>query len=56
VLFPGEIPAELPDDDDWRSGRFQFKDFRPRRLIGGQKGQHLRLDQAIEFLIGDKLA
>ena len=56
VLFPGEIPAELPDDEDWRSGRFQFKDFRPRRLIGGQKGQHLRLDQAIEFLIGDKLA
>ncbi len=55
VLFPGEIPPDLPDDDDWRSGRFQFKDFRPRRLIPGQKGQHLRLDQAIEFLIGDKL-
>ena len=56
VLFPGEIPPDLPDDDDWRSGRFQFKDFRPRRLVPGQKGQHLRLDQAIEFLIGDKLS
>jgi predicted YcjX-like family ATPase len=56
VLFPGEIPADLPDDEDWRSGRFQFRDFRPRRLVAGQKGQHLRLDQAIEFLIGDKLA
>ncbi len=56
VLFPGEIPPELPEDDDWRSGRFRFEDFRPRRLVSGQKGQHLRLDQAIEFLIGDKLA
>jgi hypothetical protein len=56
VLFPGEIPPDLPEDEDWRSGRFRFKDFRPRPLVPGQKGQHLRLDQAIEFLIGDKLA
>ncbi len=56
VLFPGEIPPELPADEDWASGRFRFKDFRPRRLVAGQKGQHLRLDQAIEFLLGDKLA
>lgn len=55
VLFPGEIPADLPEDEDWRSGRFRFCDFRPRRLMPGQKGQHLRLDQAIEFLLGDKL-
>ncbi len=56
VLFPGEIPSDLPEDEDWRSGRFQFREFRPRRLVPGQKGQHLRLDQAIEFLLGDKLA
>jgi uncharacterized protein len=56
VLFPGEIPGDLPEDEDWRSGRFQFREFRPRRLVSGQKGQHLRLDQAIEFLLGDKLA
>ncbi|MCB1992393.1 MAG: YcjX family protein, partial [Geminicoccaceae bacterium] len=55
VLFPGEIPGDLPDDEDWRSGRFRFRDFEPRRLEPGVKGQHLRLDQAIEFLIGDKL-
>lgn len=55
VLFPGEIPPDLPDDEDWRSGRFRFREFRPRRLEPGVKGQHLRLDQAIEFLIGDKL-
>lgn len=55
VLFPGEIPGDLPDDEDWRSGRFRFQDFAPRRLEPGIKGQHLRLDQAIEFLIGDKL-
>lgn len=55
VLFPGEIPPDLPDDEDWRSGRFHFREFSPRRLEPGAKGQHLRLDQAIEFLIGDKL-
>jgi uncharacterized protein len=55
VLFPGEIPPDLPDDEDWASGRFRFREFRPRRLEPGVKGQHLRLDQAIEFLIGDKL-
>ena len=56
VLFPGEIPPDLPEPDDWTSGRFRFREFAPRRLQPAAAGQHLRLDQALQFLIGDKLA
>jgi predicted YcjX-like family ATPase len=55
VLFPGEIPAGLPEPEDWDSGRFRFREFAPRRLRPGERGQHIRLDQALDFLIGDKL-
>ncbi len=55
VLFPGEIPPDLPEREDWTSGRFRFREFAPRRLRAGSVEQHIRLDQAIEFLIGDKL-
>lgn len=54
VLFPGEIPPELPEPEDWASGRFRFKEFAPRRLLPSAAGQHIRLDQALQFLIGDK--
>ena len=56
MLFPGEIPPDLPEPDDWTSGRFRFKEFAPRRLVPSAAGQHIRLDQALQFLIGDKLA
>ncbi len=57
VLFPGEIPADLPSDDDWAEGRFRFRDFAPRRLRsnGGGQPQHIRLDQALDVLLGDRL-
>jgi predicted YcjX-like family ATPase len=55
VLFPGEIPPDLPEPEDWLDGRFRFREFAPRRLRAGEPSQHIRLDQAIEFLIGDKL-
>lgn len=56
VLFPGEIPPELPEPEDWASGRFRFREFAPRRLVPSASGQHIRLDQALQFLIGDKFA
>lgn len=56
VLFPGEIPPDLPEPEDWASGRFRFREFAPRRLLPKAEGQHIRLDQALQFLIGDKLA
>ncbi|MGI9510529.1 MAG: YcjX family protein [Geminicoccaceae bacterium] len=57
VLFPGEIPPDLPVDEDWADGRFRFRDFAPRRLrIGGSdQPQHIRLDQALDVLLGDRL-
>ena len=55
VVFPGELPPDLPEDEDWQGGRFRFFDFRPRPLDPGRPHGHLRLDQALEFLIGDKL-
>jgi len=55
VLFPGEIPPELPTEADWTGDRFRFVEFAPRRLRHGEPGQHIRLDQAIEHLMGDKL-
>ena len=55
VLFPGEIPSELPEPEDWMSGRFRFREFAPRRLAPAAAGQHIRLDQALQFLIGDRL-
>ena len=57
VLFPGEIPADLPSEDDWQAGRFRFRDFAPRRLRLNGTGppQHIRLDQALETLIGGRL-
>ncbi|MGI9416837.1 MAG: YcjX family protein [Geminicoccaceae bacterium] len=57
VLFPGEIPPDLPLDEDWADGRFHFRDFAPRRLRnnGSEQPQHIRLDQAIDVLLGDRL-
>lgn len=58
VLFPGELPPDLPSPEDWTSGRFRFRDFAPRRLPLGKNGagSHIRLDQLIEAAIGDRLA
>jgi predicted YcjX-like family ATPase len=53
---PGRAPPSLPEPEDWTSGRFRFRDFAPRRLATAERGQHIRLDQALEYLIGDKLA
>jgi predicted YcjX-like family ATPase len=57
VLFPGEVPADLPTAEDWQAGQFRFRDFAPRRLRlnGAAAPQHIRLDQALETLIGDRL-
>ncbi|MDX6751100.1 YcjX family protein [Geminicoccaceae bacterium 1502E] len=55
VLFPGEVPPDPPGPEEWRADRFRFKAFAPRRLRRAQAAQHIRLDQALEFLLGDKL-
>lgn len=57
ALFPGEVPVELPTPEDWNNERFRFVDFAPTRLPQQQlrSEHHIRLDQALEYLLGDKL-
>ena len=55
VVFGGTNPPFV--DALWRADRFRFRDFAPRRLVlqGEGKPQHIRLDQALEVLLGDRL-
>lgn len=55
ALFPGEIPTELPNPEDWNEERFRFIDFAPRPLprSGLKPEHHIRLDQALQFMTGD---
>ena len=62
-MFPGQLPEDpeavfagdriaLPEaDNDWR-----FVRFRPPVTARGAPPPHIRLDRALQFLIGDKLA
>ncbi|MFO1072059.1 MAG: YcjX family protein [Geminicoccaceae bacterium] len=54
VLFPGEIPPELPRARrlDQRPVPLSRVRAAPPAALG--LGQHIRLDQALQFLIGDK--
>ena len=61
ALFPGDLPAQ-PDSllEDGTSVALKFLRFRaPSRLARNAEGNvvlpHIRLDRALEFLIGDKL-
>ena len=67
ALFPGDLPADphqllLPGADTAQSA-VQFIRFRPPRLarlpwVAGepQPWPHVRLDRALQFLIGDRLS
>ena len=68
AVFPGDLPddpAELFDIGDATSrhtaGQLRYVRFRPPRLERTAEGltlslPHIRLDRALEFLIGDRLA
>jgi predicted YcjX-like family ATPase len=54
AFFPGDLPAEATPGGDFRAIRF-----RPPALeeteAGGPALPHIRLDRALQFLIGDRL-
>lgn len=54
ALFPGEIPARIPEAEFWSRHQLQIPSLRPP-LINGVHS-HIRLDQVLEFLLGDKMA
>ena len=55
TVYPGEVPARLPGQAFWDSQGFQFEAFRPQVMDVDKPLPHIRLDAAMEFLIGDKL-
>ncbi len=57
LLFGGEIPEKIPKPEAWQSERFNFLEFEPKipREDADDRLGHLRLDLALDFLLGDKL-
>ncbi|WP_375055288.1 YcjX family protein [Zobellella sp. DQSA1] len=56
TLYPGEVPEALPRDDFWQRQGFDFTEFAPPLWQPEAPLPHLRLDQALAFLLGDKLS
>jgi predicted YcjX-like family ATPase len=54
ALFPDEVTVKTPLPEEWIKDRFHFLDFKPPRLanIHGSGIPHIRLDRALEFLLG----
>ncbi|EMK0756957.1 YcjX family protein, partial [Providencia rettgeri] len=55
TFYPGEVPKRLPNEQFWQRQGFQFENFRPRFTPIDQPLPHIRMDSALEFLLGDKL-
>ena len=55
TLFPGDVPATLPDAALFQRHPFQFPALAPLTLTMQQSLPHVRMDHALEFLLGDKL-
>lgn len=55
-VFPGEIPEQVPQPQNWTEDRFHFVDFAPPRVGDVNAGPlpHINMDKALEFLLGDK--
>ena len=54
-LYPGEVPAQLPTPSFWEKQGFQFENFTPLEMHADKPLPHLRMDNALDFLLGDKL-
>ncbi|HIF9163959.1 TPA: YcjX family protein [Photobacterium damselae] len=55
TLFPGEVPKRLPNESFWQNNGFEFMNFRPLEQQSDEPLPHIRMDKALEFLLGDKL-
>jgi predicted YcjX-like family ATPase len=60
TLYPGDVPASLPDAEFWQQQGFSFSAFLPPNLSHihdhNPQFEHIRLDHLLEFLLGDKLS
>ena len=55
TLFPGDVPKKLPGESFWKEKGFDFISFRPMETDSDSPFLHLRMDKALQYLIGDKL-
>ncbi|WP_260261849.1 YcjX family protein [Vibrio intestinalis] len=55
TVFPGEVPKKLPQAVYWQQNGFEFTAFRPLQSERDDPLPHIRIDKALEYLIGDKL-
>ncbi|WP_318514713.1 YcjX family GTP-binding protein [Photobacterium leiognathi] len=55
TLFPGEVPKRLPNEAFWQQHSFDFINFRPLPQQSDEPLPHIRMDKALEYLLGDKL-
>ncbi len=56
TLYPGAVPEKLPERQYWQQQRFNYIAFKPLKPIADHQAlPHIRLDQVLEFLLGDKM-
>ncbi|GLX84729.1 hypothetical protein tloyanaT_09810 [Thalassotalea loyana] len=56
TVFPGSVPSEIPNQEHWQNNQYNFIEFAPYTpLQEHQALPHIRMDQALEFLLGDKM-
>ena len=55
TLFPGEVPQSCPGPDFWKQQQFEFPKLSPPQTNIDHALPHVRMDQVLDFLLGDKL-
>ncbi|MDX3774921.1 YcjX family protein [Chromatiaceae bacterium AAb-1] len=55
TLFPGDVPSQIPDKPLFERHQFSFPRLQPLPLMVQQPLPHVRMDHALQFLLGDKL-
>ncbi len=55
MMFAGEVPKRIPDSAYWQTKPFNFICFQPLCNQTDKPLQHIRMDKAMQFLLGDKL-
>ena len=55
ALFPGEVPKSCPGPEFWKQQQFEFPKLSPPIINPTHALPHIRMDQVLDFLLGDKL-
>ena len=56
TVFPGSVPEKLPNKEYWQENHFNFIAFEPLTSVATHEClPHIRMDQVLQFLLGDKM-